>query len=194
MLCYFSAGSYENWREDASDFPQEALGKELDGWAGEKWLDIRNEKIKEIMTKRLNLAKEKGCDGVEPDNVDGYTNDTGFPLTAQDQISYNKFIALQARERGLSVGLKNDLDQIQTLEPFFDFALNEQCHEYDECETLLPFIKHNKPVFNAEYAQKYVNNTNGARDALCQNANSLGLQTLILPLNLDDSFRYSCTK
>jgi len=69
--------------------------------------------------------KEKGCDGVEPDNVDGYTNDTGFNLTSNDQIQYNKFLANEAHQRGLSIGLKNNLDQIEVLEPFFDFAVNE---------------------------------------------------------------------
>ena len=32
-----------------------------------------------------------GCDGVEPDNVDGYVNDTGFDLTAGDQLDFNRF-------------------------------------------------------------------------------------------------------
>jgi len=89
VICYFSAGSYEEWREDADEFPENVLGRPLQGWPGERWLDIRSDKVKEIMKRRLDLAKEKGCDGVEPDNVDGYLNNTGFPLTAQDQLKYN---------------------------------------------------------------------------------------------------------
>ena len=192
VICYFSAGSYEDWREDSSSFPTEVLGKDMDGWEGEKWLDIGSDALKPIMEARLDLAKAKGCDGVEPDNMDGYTNDTGFNLTPQDQLRYNKFIANEARERGLSVGLKNDLDQIEELEPFFDFSINEQCHFYNECEKMEPFIEHNKPVFNIEYAQKYVENIDGARDTMCKESRELGFKTLILPLNLDDSFRYSC--
>ena len=192
VICYFSAGSYENWREDASNFPDEALGNDLDDWEGEKWLDIRNQEVRNIILSRLDLAKEKGCDGVEPDNVNGYQNDTGFTLTANDQLDYNKFLSLQARERGLAIALKNDIDQIEELEAFFDFALNEQCNEYDECNKYLPFINHKKAVLNAEYAQKYVDNTDGARDKLCQKSNELHLRTLVLPLKLDDSFRYSC--
>lgn len=42
------------------------------------------------MQARLDLAVQKGCDGVEPDNVDGYQNNSGFPLTAQDQLAYNR--------------------------------------------------------------------------------------------------------
>ena len=77
VICYFSAGSYENWRDDAVDFPEEALGNDLSGWPGEKWLDIRNATVRTIMTARMDVAVQKGCDGVDPDNVDGYTNNTG---------------------------------------------------------------------------------------------------------------------
>jgi endo-alpha-1,4-polygalactosaminidase (GH114 family) len=192
VICYFSAGSYENWREDSNSFPAEILGNDLDGWAGEKWLDIRSDLLKPIMLKRLDLAKEKGCDGVEPDNVDGYLNNTGFPLTAEDQLAYNKFLAKEAKKRGLSIALKNDLDQVKTLEPFFDFSINEQCHKYNECDKLKPFIDANKPVLNAEYAIEYVDNIDGARDLICSESKNLQFKTLILPIELDDSFRYSC--
>ncbi len=192
VICYFSAGSYENWRDDKDDFLNEVLGDNMDGWAGEKWLDISNESLKPIMEARLDLAKQKGCDGVEPDNMDGYTNNTSFSLSASDQLTYNKFIANEARKRGLSVGLKNDVDQIVQLEPFFDFSVNESCHRYNECENMQPFIDANKPVFNAEYAQEYINNSNGERDNMCADSINLQFKTLILPLELDSSFRYSC--
>ncbi len=192
VICYFSAGSIEEWRDDANDFPQEAIGKELEGWDGENWLDIRNPTVKEIMKKRLDLAKEKGCDAVDPDNMDGYNNDTGFDLTAEDQLDYNKFIANEARRRGMSVGLKNDLLQVKELAPYYDFAINEQCHIYNECDYLEPFVDSNKPVFNIEYDLKYVKNENGARDNLCEDSRNRGFTTLILPKELDGSFVYYC--
>lgn len=72
---YFSAGSYENWRSDERDFPSSVKGNNLDGWPGEKWLDISDwATLGPIMEARLDLAVTKGCDGVEPDNVDGYDN------------------------------------------------------------------------------------------------------------------------
>jgi len=192
VICYFSAGSYEDWREDKDAFPQSALGNPMDGWEGEKWLDISNEELAPMMRTRLDLAVQKGCDGVEPDNMDGYDNNTGFTLSADDQLAYNKFIANEARKRGLSVGLKNDLDQIIELEPYYDFSVNEQCHEYSECDKMQPFIDANKPVFNAEYKQAYVDNSNSERDSMCDDTIALKFQTLVLPLDLDDSFRYSC--
>ncbi|WP_300368756.1 endo alpha-1,4 polygalactosaminidase [Hydrogenimonas sp.] len=191
VICYFSAGSYENWRDDKDLFPSEVLGKALDGWEGERWLDIRSAAVRDIMKSRLELAKNKGCDGVEPDNVDGYDNDSGFPLTYGDQIDYNRFLAEEAHRRGLAVALKNDLDQIEALEPSFDFALNEECHTYDECDRLKPFIDAGKPVFHVEYDRKYIDDAN-QRQALCDESNRMGFRTLILPLDLDNSYRHSC--
>jgi len=191
VICYFSGGSYENWRSDKAEFVEADLGKTLDGWAEERWLDIRSANVKRIMKIRLNLAKEKGCDGVEPDNMDGYVNDTNIALTANDQLVYNRFIATEAHARGLSVGLKNDLDQIPELVNHFDFAVNEQCHEYDECGILDPFIQQNKAVFNVEYKSSYKDNAAKWAE-LCTDAATRKLTTLVLPLMLNDSFRKSC--
>ena len=77
------------------------------------------------MEARLDTAVAKGCDGVEPDNIDGYINESGFDLSGSDQITYNQFLATAAHERGLMIGLKNDLDQIEALVDSFDFAVNE---------------------------------------------------------------------
>jgi hypothetical protein len=191
VICYFSAGSYEAWREDAKDFPEEALGSKMDGW-DERWIDIRNKTVRSIMAARMDLAKSKGCDGVEPDNVDGYDNNNGLGLTASDQIDYNTFLAQSAHNRGLAVGLKNDVEQVAALEPYFDFCVNEECHDYDECDVLASFISHKKPVFNAEYASKY--KTAATLNSLCADAKNRQFQTLYLPLDLDDSFRYSCSE
>lgn len=155
VVCYFSAGSFERWRPDKADFPKAVKGKKLDGWPGEKWLDIRKLAVLAlIMEARLDLAVKMGCDGVEPDNIDGFTNDTGFPLTYADQLTYNVWLAAEAHERGLSIGLKNDLEQVPDLVDDFDWMLNEQCYQYDECDMLLPFVQADKAVFGVEYREE----------------------------------------
>ena len=191
VICYFSAGSYEDFRVDKGKFNSKDLGNELDGWDGEKWLDIRSSNVRSIMLGRLDLAKQKGCDGVEPDNMDGYINNSGFNLAASDQLGFNKFIANEAHKRMLSVGLKNDLDQVDELVDYFDFSVNEQCFEYNECDSLSPFINNGKPVLNAEYQSKYVTDEI-KRKTLCNKSLSRQFSTLVLPLDLDDGFRYSC--
>lgn len=124
VICYFSGDSYEEWRPDAAVFPQNTLGKPLEDWA--------------------DLATEKGCDGVEPDNMHGYANGSDFDFKPADQLVFNRRIANAAHQRGLSVGLKNDLDQIGALVDYFDLAVNRQ------------------------------------------------FSTLVLPLELDGTYRFSC--
>jgi hypothetical protein len=192
VVCYFSAGSAENWRPDYSRFQPADLGNALVGWAGEVWVDTRSANVRSIMQARMDLAVSKGCDAVEPDNVDAYTNNPGFPLTAATQADYNSFLAGEAHARNLSVALKNDVEQLAQLEPLFDFAINEQCHQYAECGGYSAFTADNKAVFNAEYAKKYKQNIGGARDALCAASRAANIRTLVLSTNLDDSFHYSC--
>ena len=44
----------------------------------ERWLDVRQiERLAPILTDRLELCRDKGFDAVEPDNLDGYDNETG---------------------------------------------------------------------------------------------------------------------
>jgi hypothetical protein len=191
VVCYFSAGSGENWRPDYASFKASDLGNALDGWAGEKWLDTRSANVRAIMSARLDKAKARGCDGVEPDNVDGYTNKPGFPLTAATQLDYNRFLASAAHARGLKVALKNDVDQVGALAASFDFAVNEQCNEYSECDAYSAFTGANKPVFNAEYKSKW-HTSASARAAMCTQARAQNLRTLVLPLDLNDAYRYSC--
>ena len=191
VICYLSAGSFEEWRPDAGEFLPADLGNTLSGFADERWLDIRSANVQRIMQDRLDLAVTKGCDGVEPDNVTGYGNDSGFPLTATDQLAFNRFLFNEAHLRGLAVALKNDLEQIPELIDYVDFAVNEQCFEFDECGAMDPFIAAGKPVLNAEYAPRYVTDA-AARQALCSDALVRGFHTLVLAEDLDDSFRFSC--
>jgi hypothetical protein len=192
VVCYFSAGSSEEWRSDFGRFDDSDIGHQLDEWPGERWLDTRSLNVREILRGRLDLARSKGCDGVEPDNVDGYLQHSGFDLDAATQLDFNRFLADEAHERGLAAGLKNALEQIPELVTVFDFAVNEQCFEYAECEPYADFVTAGKPVFNAEYAEHYRLNEHGERDDLCQSARAAGIRTLVLPRDLDDSLRFAC--
>ena len=178
VICYFSAGSYEDFRPDSGQFPNQTIGSTLDEWEGEWWLDYRDSTVREIMKSRLDLAVEKGCDGVEPDNMDGFQNDNGLNLTSTDQLNYNLFIAAESHSRNLSVGLKNDLSQIPDLVDHYDWALNEECADYNECEEYKPFIDAGKAVFHAEYVDEESEGQVLA-ESLCLREDIVGLSTLI---------------
>jgi hypothetical protein len=171
VICYFSAGSVEYWRDDIGGLPAAAIGNALDGWPDEHWLDVRHPAVRALAAGRIERAAALGCDGVEPDNVDGYDNDPGFAFDAADQLDFNRFLAAEAHARGLSIGLKNDLAQIGELLADFDWALNEECFAYAECADLDPFIAAGKAVFHVEYA--------GDRDAICAESAARGFSTLL---------------
>jgi len=184
VICYFNSGSYEPYRSDSKDFPLTVLGGTMQGWEDEKWLDIsKYEKFADIMKNRLDLAVEKKCDGVEPDNMDGFQNETGFQLTYEDQLKYNKWLATEAHKRKLSIGLKNDLDQIKDLVDYFDFAVNEQCYKYNECDLLKPFINQKKAVFHVEYELELKN--------FCKKANEIKFSSLKMKYDLSGA-RIGC--
>ncbi|GAB3157958.1 endo alpha-1,4 polygalactosaminidase [Micromonospora sonneratiae] len=153
LICYVEVGTYLPARPDAARFPVGALGTAADT-SGSRWLDIRQWSVLEpIVADRFRLCRGKGFHAVMPAGMDGYANSTGFPLTFDDQLVFNRRVASLARSLGLSPGLTNDLDQVVALAPEFDFAVNEECFQRGECARLLPFIQAGKAVFHVEYDQ-----------------------------------------
>jgi len=150
-ICYIDVGTWESWRPDAGEFPSSVLGSS-DGWPGEQWLDIRQLSVLEpIMTARFEMCQQKGFDAVEPDNMDGDENATGFPISAAQQLIYDTWIAQEVHSLGMAVFEKNDPDQASQLEPYFDGVIDEQCNQFSQCSSYRPYLSAGKPVLNAEY-------------------------------------------
>jgi len=181
VICYISVGSYENWRTDADQFPKEVLGNDYEGWSGEKWLDIRRiDLLAPIMLARLDECAVKGFDGVEPDNMHIWDNDTGFPLTYEDQLHYALWLAEESHKRGLAIGQKNAPDQTKDLVDFFDFAITDDAFYYEWAEEMKPYIDVGKPVFAAEYTD-----LPGNFQEFCRQSKELGFSTILKHRNLD---------
>jgi len=184
VVGYLSAGSWESYRVDAADFPARVKGKVLDGWPDERWLDIRRLRIlKPLMRARMDRCSAKGFDAVEFDNVEGYQNRSGFPLSKADQITYNTWLAQAARARGLEPGLKNALGLIPVLVDDFGWALNEQCVQFRECGRYQPFVDAGKAVFGLEYSV-------GA-DRMCRVSQRVGIWAQKKKLSLS-AWRLTC--
>jgi endo-alpha-1,4-polygalactosaminidase (GH114 family) len=151
VICYIEVGSAADFRPDYGSFPKSILG-EPNGWPGERSVDIRRiELLAPILAKRFDMCKAKGFDAIEPDLMENYTADTGFPVTAAHQLAFNRFVSRLAHERGMAVALKNDPGQVDQLVGDFDFAVVEECAEFDECDRYLPFIRAGKAVLHVEY-------------------------------------------
>lgn len=198
VICYVDVGSWEDFRDDVDDFPESILGAEYYGFPDERWLDIRDvnpEKsstgtaLARILRARFDRAMNMGCDGVEPDNMDVYDETahepSGFPLTYEDQIYFNLWVADEVHQRGMAVGLKNDINQAgdPRIVNAFDFVVSEECVQYDECSYFSSFIDAGKPVFLAEYDYQ--------PEQFCEIAKDLRISA-IKKRNSLDSFRVGC--
>jgi hypothetical protein len=151
VICYIDVGTAENFRPDFNLFPASVLGRS-NGWPGEHWIDIRQlEVVEPIMSARFAMCREKGFDAVEPDNIEAFSNGSGFPITAAQQLAFNEWVAEAVHADGMAVLQKNDGEQTPTLAPYFDGALSEQCNQYAECADFAPYLAAGKPVLNAEY-------------------------------------------
>ncbi|CAM9544998.1 unnamed protein product [Laminaria digitata] len=181
VVCYISIGTVEDWRDDAKQFPSSAIGGGVDGWAGERWLDVNNMQVREIMSARVKKAEGMKCDAIEPDNMMVYSEGgkVGVKVSEAEQIEYNRWFAKEVHAHGMAVGLKNAVDLVPILVGDFDFALNEECHEWDECRVYEDtFIAQNKPVFNVEY---------NLGKNICDSSNKIGIDTIIKDYDLDAS-------
>ncbi|HEX3238926.1 MAG TPA: endo alpha-1,4 polygalactosaminidase [Solirubrobacterales bacterium] len=154
VVCYLDVGSWESYRPDAGAFPRSVIGRRYDGFPDERWLDVsRFERFAAPLRARIEICARKGFDAVEPDNLAGWEpeNETGFEITRADQLRFNRWIARQVHRRGMAVALKNDGRQAAQLVGQFDFAVVEECFQYDECGYYEAFTDAGKAVLVAEY-------------------------------------------
>lgn len=187
VICYFSAGSYEDFRPDSDRFRQgQDYANPLEGWDGEWWLDTRSANVRDIMRDRLDEAVRKGCDGVDPDNIDPYNNDSGLDLTDDDAADYVRFLADEGHARNLAVGLKNGGAIVDRVLNRVEFEVNEQCLEFNECDDFRPFLDAGKPVFHIEYPSDPRSAEPDTVSSICDDDSTRGFSTLIKELKLGE--------
>jgi hypothetical protein len=182
-ICYIDVGTAENWRSDYSKFPPSVMGSS-NGWPGENWLNVADlSTLEPIMTARFQMCQAAGYDAVEPDNMDGYENSTGFAITAAQQLTYDEWVANEVHSLGMAVFQKNDPDQASTLQPYFDGVIDEQCNQYTECSAYNSYLSAGKPVLNAEYS---------GGTSFCAADNAAGIMGALYALALDGSVYQPC--
>lgn len=170
-VAYLSAGTFESFRDDAGDFPERAIGNTLIRYPDEAWLDIRDPGVRAVMAQRLDVARDQGFDGVLPTNLAGYLIDTGFELSAADQLAYSEWLATEAHARGLLIGMAGDFEQAPELVDRFDWAVHYGCIERGDCADLDVFAAQGKAVLDVE--------TEGEPAEVCAAAEQLGINVLL---------------
>lgn len=183
VIAYFSAGTYENWRPDEGDFPSGVKGNNVDGWAGEKWLDVTQvATLQPIMEGRVAIAKSKGFQAIEWDNLDGYDNSTGFSISQAQQKTYLQMLADITHAQGLAAIFKNVPDFASWGASRFDGVIGEEAYEWAEEASYDPWHTASKPVWIVEYS--------GTLD--CSDAASRGFHLSKYTYDLDGTVVAQC--
>jgi hypothetical protein len=187
VICYLSVGTLEDWRPDAAAVPADVVGAAYPAWPGERWLDLRAiQRLAPIMTARLDLARAKGCDGVDPDNLDGHQTATGFPLMRSDTAAFMRWLSGEARGRGLGIGLKNGADLWPDLAGAVDWVLIEDCAAQGWCAAVKPARAAGLAVFQIEYTDAQPD-----WDKVCREAAENGFSAILKNRELD-AYRVGC--
>jgi hypothetical protein len=162
VVCYIEVGAAESYRSDYSQFPPAVLGKTMQGYSQERYIDIRSPTVVTIIEARISMCAQKGFDAIEPDIDESYGNDlggsdgTGFKLTKSDEETYMMTLTAYAHGLGIAMWGKNPDDTgdsyAQDMVDTFDAILTEQCNQYDTCSALSGYTAKGKLVFNAEYS------------------------------------------
>ncbi|PNY27366.1 Uncharacterized protein TCAP_02709 [Tolypocladium capitatum] len=191
VICYFSAGTYESWRSDAAEFKEEDKGNILPDWKGEQWLRLSSPGVRKIMAERVKLAASKGCEAIDPDNVDGYNNDNGIGLTESDSISFLSFLKEEASKYNMALGLKNAGEIVPNVLGIVDFCVQESCAANSQgCTAFTPFIDAGKPVFRIEYPPGIPSIAPEDAQNVCGAQGAQGFSTVLKNLDLNGWVQY----
>ncbi|MFF4898019.1 endo alpha-1,4 polygalactosaminidase [Streptomyces sp. NPDC001068] len=140
-VCYVNAfqaqpGAEGEWASDL--LLRDSAGKVVydEDW-GEALLDVgtdaKRQRIAGQIGSQIDGCRDKGFQAVEPDNYDSYTR-SGNRLTANNAQAYIKLLSARAHADGLAIAQKNtpELAGNRTANGL-DFAVAEECGQYDEC-------------------------------------------------------------
>jgi hypothetical protein len=107
-------------------------------WPDEYILDTSTEAkqnaIAAIEYGWIDGCASAGYQAIEPDNLDTWTRSKNL-LTKADNVGLATLLAQHAHDKSLAIAQKNttDLGSIGRTTVKFDFAVAEECQEYDEC-------------------------------------------------------------
>ncbi|MFJ3652713.1 endo alpha-1,4 polygalactosaminidase [Streptomyces nigra] len=106
-------------------------------------------RLARIVGEWIDGCAKDGFQAVEADNLDSHERSEGL-LTAADNIAFGKLITARAHAAGLAIGQKNAAELAgQGRRIGFDFAVAEECGQYDECDVYAD--AYDDRVFDIEY-------------------------------------------
>ncbi|MER5432161.1 endo alpha-1,4 polygalactosaminidase [Streptomyces sp. NPDC002588] len=159
-ICYVNAFQAQEGAE--GDWDDDLLLRDGDGEvvSDEDWneaiLDIRTDAKRKRIAAQVNTwiddCAAKGFNAVEPDNYDAFTR-FGDYLNADQAEAFMKLLSAHAHEKGLAIAQKNTLELASDRTSVgLDFALVEECGEWEECGEFAEAFDDN--VLVVEYTAK----------------------------------------
>jgi len=195
VICYFSAGTYEKARREADKdrgaysfdpvtYLRGSMLEPMADWPDETWLNVTNKRVWYMNKKRMQFAKEIGCDGVDPDNVDYYSVNSKA-VSREESAAFVRYLTTKAHDLGLGIGLKNAVELIEDV-PGVDCYVNESCVTFDECDTYAD-VAAKRAVLAVEYcdAETQLGEPTQSPACACSKARKLGLNMLFKRADLD---------
>jgi hypothetical protein len=87
----------------------------------------------------------------------------------------------------MSIGLKNAAEIVnKTTVDMMQWAVNEQCLEYQECDVFRSFIGVGKPVFHIEYPSSTPAISASVKEGICGDHSVQGFSTILKDMSLDN--------
>ncbi|KAK8002624.1 hypothetical protein PG989_002343 [Apiospora arundinis] len=181
VICYFNGGGLNPADPDKGKFDAKDILGTIKGWEDENYVDIASSKVIDLMKKRIDAGIAGGCDGFDPDNIDGYLSPDRVQrntsdhrsLTQTDYYNYMKALADHAHAAGKLLGQKNAAELLKLddgtdrgllKDGLVDFAVTESCAVPGSgngnawCNSVKSFVQGGKPVFQIEYPSQWGNN------------------------------------
>jgi len=190
VIAYISAGTIEDDRPDINLLPKEVIGQVYPEWPKERWLDIRQrEKLRPWLNSRIDRIISKGFDAIEPDNLDSYSNETGFDISINDTKLYCDFLIKLAHDKGLGIGQKNVPELSAEYSKKFDWVLTEDAFDQKWENDVKPYIAQNKPVFAVEYTDQ--TSQSKFSNTVCPKAQNLKYSAILKKRDLS-KWVYTC--
>ena len=103
-------------------------------------------------------------------------------------VLFYRWLASSVHALGMAAGMKNSMGIADDLVDVFEYAINEECHHYDECgDYESNFVKQNKPIFGVEYVSS-------SSKAGCSKAASEGISRKYSSSDDGDKPYHNCFK
>jgi hypothetical protein len=193
-ICYIEVGALENYRSDYSSFPASVIGKGMQGYSAEKYININSPTVLSLIENRIAMCHSKGFDAVEPDIDDSYTDSTGFTISETNEVQYLTKLSDYAHSLGLAWSLKNGGDGgtpnqfVTDMMAHIDFAIIEEPYYLTTIPYFYPALYNAGKAF---FVAEYTGDTKSA-SSFCPAAIADHTNAALFDLNLDGKTRVAC--